>query len=210
MGRVVNLRAPLGAAELDQIEACRRGDRQALHAVFTAHSAYLERLLGRVAGTSLEVDDLLQSTFMAAIEAFPRFRGEAQVRTWLARIGIRIAHDRLRSAAHRRRAHVPDLELAAAQAELASGGEHREHGERDLDLRRRLARLEFHLNALGAKKRIAFVLHVFEGLPLDEVAALTGAGLPATKSRVFWARRELLKRAARDPLLCAWAQGAAR
>jgi RNA polymerase sigma-70 factor (ECF subfamily) len=195
MGRVVNLRAPLGAAELDQIEACRRGDRLALQAVFTAHAEYLERLLGRVAGASLEVDDLLQSTFVAAIESFPRFRGEAHVRTWLARIGIRIAHDRFRSAAHRRRAYVPDLELAATQLDAPPEREH------DFDQRRRLERLEFHLNALAAKKRIAFVLHVFEGLPLDEVAALTGAGVPATKSRVFWARRELLKRAARDPLL---------
>jgi DNA-directed RNA polymerase specialized sigma24 family protein len=48
---------------------------------------------------------------------------------------------------------------------------------------------------------VAFMLHVFEGHPLEEVAALTGASLTATKSRVFWARRELWKRASRDPLL---------
>jgi len=38
-------------------------------------------------------------------------------------------------------------------------------------------------------------------MPLEEVAALMGAGVAATKSRVFWARRELLGRAARDPRL---------
>jgi len=45
------------------------------------------------------------------------------------------------------------------------------------------------------------VLHVFEGLPIEEVAALTGASVTASKSRIFWARRELMKRASRDPLL---------
>ena len=204
MGRLVNLHPPqLPQAELDLVEACRRGDRAALQKVFSAHAPYLERLLARVAGRSLEVEDLLQSTFMAAIEAFPRFRGEAQVRTWLARIAIRTAHDRLRSASHRRRVHVHDAEQTADREAPPVLAEH------DLDGKRRMERLEFHLAALGPKKRIAFVLHVFEGVPMEEVAALTGAGVAATKSRVFWARRELLRRAARDPRLCDLVSGRA-
>jgi RNA polymerase sigma-70 factor (ECF subfamily) len=198
MGRIVNLHPPPSDAA-DQIDACRRGDRAALTAVFQAHAPYLEALLARVAGRSLEVDDLLQTTLMAAIEAFPRFRGEAQVRTWLARIAIQTAQARLRSAFQRRRTRIADFEETFSDGASID----REH---DLDTRRRLERLDFHLTALGAKKRIAFVLHVFEGMPLEEVAALTGAGLAATKSRVFWARRELLKRAARDPWLKALAE----
>lgn len=201
MGRVVNLHPSSDRTELDLIDACRRGDRSALQTVFTTHAPYLERVLWRVAGRSLDVEDLLQSTLMAAIEAFPRFRGEAQVRTWLARIAVRTAQDRLRSAAHRLRSHVPDLEAAADRDSESTA-------DRDLDTRRKLQRLEYHLAALGPKKRTAFVLHVFEGMPLEEVAALTGAGVAATKSRVFWARRELLKRAARDPFLRELAQGA--
>jgi RNA polymerase sigma factor (sigma-70 family) len=194
MGRLVNLHPTADRAELDLIEACRRGERRALEIVFRTHTPYLERVLWRVAGRSLDVEDLLQSTLMAAIEAFPRFRGEAQVRTWLARIAVHTAQDRLRSAAHRRRADIGDLD--ARPAPDAEGG-----GEHGLDLRKKIERLELHLSALGPKKRIAFVLHVFEGMPLEEVAALMGAGLAATKSRVFWARRELLRRAARDPWL---------
>ena len=138
---------------------------------------------------------MLQSTFVAAIDAFPRFRGEAQVRTWLARIAIRIAQDRLRSAAHRRRGDLPDLEESAdprGQFDAADSS---------VDTGRRIRRLQHHLQAIAPKKRVAFVLHVFEGIPIEEVAALTGASVTATKSRVFWARRELLKRAERDPVL---------
>lgn len=198
MGRLVNLHPPADATELDLIEACRRGERQALERVFSAHAPYLERVLARVAGRSLEVEDLLQTTLMAAIQAFPRFRGEANVRTWLARIAVHTAHDRLRSAAQRRRADLPDFDALPANDDNA---------DEDVDRRRRLQRLEYHLTALGPKKRIAFVLHVFEGMPLEEVAALMGAGLPATKSRVFWARRELLRRAQRDPVLRELARG---
>ena len=200
MGRLVNLHPSPETDEHDLIEACRRGDRSALQAVFTAHAPYLERVLWRVAGRSLDVEDLLQSTLMAAIEAFPRFRGEAHVRTWLARIAVRTAQDRLRSAAHRLRTDVPDLETVTDRhAETTT--------DRDFDTRRKLERLEHHLSTLGPKKRTAFVLHVFEGMPLEEVAALMGAGIAATKSRVFWARRELMKRAARDPFLRELAAG---
>ena len=196
MGSLVNIRAQSAPGEPeDLIEACRRGDRQALHTVFTTHAPYLERLLARMVGASLEVEDLLQSTFVAAIHAFPRFRGEAQVRTWLARIAIRTAQERLRRADHRRRGELPGLEESEDVRGRPGEIEH------DLDARRRLNRLRMHLQAIGPKKRVAFMLHVFEGHPIEEVAALTGASITATKSRVFWARRELLKRAARDPLL---------
>jgi DNA-directed RNA polymerase specialized sigma24 family protein len=57
------------------------------------------------------------------------------------------------------------------------------------------------LEAIAPKKRIAFVLHVVEGYSLEEVATLMKASRTATKSRVFWARRELLARAGRDALL---------
>lgn len=201
MGRVVNLAPEFTAQELDQVEACRKGDRRALQAVFVAHAPYLERILGRIVGSKAEVEDLLQATFLAAIHAFPRFRGEAKVRTWLARIAIRTAHDRIRSAAWKRRADLPDLEDGADPQSLL------DVPEASLDTRRRAHRLQHHLDAIAPKKRIAFSLHVFEGLPMEEVAALTGASVTATKSRVFWARRELLKRASRDPLLRDLAQG---
>jgi RNA polymerase sigma-70 factor (ECF subfamily) len=195
VGELVKLRPEVVRAELDLVEACRRGERDALQRVFTTHSPYLERLLARVLGPHADIEDLLQSTFVAAIGAFPRFRGEAQVRTWLARIAIRIAQDRMRSAAHRRRGSVPDLD------ELPDDRVRAEHAEQDLDARRKIDRLYAHLRAIGPKKQLAFVLHVFEGHPLEEVAALMNASVTATKSRVFWARRELLRRASRDPLL---------
>lgn len=197
MGELLKLehRTAVPDAEPDLVEACRRGERAALQAVFRAHAPYLERLLTRVVGPGADVEDVLQATFLGAISAFPRFRGEAQVRTWLARIAIRTAHERLRRAEHRRRAELPSLELVADENEQVLRGEH------GVDTRRQLERLYHHLDALGPKKRLAFVLHVFDGHPLEDVAALMDASVSATKSRVFWARRELLRRAARDPLL---------
>ncbi len=163
--------------------------------MLTAHAPYLERLLGRVVGPRAEVADLLQATYGAAIVAFPAFRGEAQVRTWLARIAIRTAHDHLRRAENRKRGSLPSMEAVADDSRDGR------RAEAQLDAKQRAERLHLHLDAIGAKKRIAFIMHVVEGHPIEDVAALMGASKAATKSRIFWARRELMRRASRDPWL---------
>jgi RNA polymerase sigma-70 factor, ECF subfamily len=175
------------------IDACRRGDRDALETLLRAHARDVERLVVRLVGPGPDVEDLLQLTMIAAVTAFPRFRGEASVRTWLARIVVNVVREHLRRPERKRRV---SLELVPEEPVLdAAPADHQ------IDHRRRLERMYHHLNALPAKQRIAFVLHVFEGRPVDEIAALMGASVAATKSRVFLARRALLARARKDPRL---------
>ena len=177
----------------ETIEACRRGDPRALDEVFRAQSPALERLLARLIGPGADLEDMLQQTFISAIRAFPRYRGEASIRTWLARIAVNEVRQHLRRPAQKRRVAlelVPDEPRALDDAP-----------DRQADHRQQLARLFHHLDAIGAKKRIAFVLTVIDGRSIEEAAALMGATPSATKSRVYWARRALLQRARRDPLL---------
>lgn len=188
---------PTGSTEFPPavIDACRLGDRDALDMVFRAHAAVLERLLVRLVGPGGDTEDLLQETFAEAIRAFPRFRGDASVTTWLHRIAVFVTHHHLRSPHHRRAVPlelVPD-ELDEDRPE--------DRPDRQLETREQLARLYGHLEALDPPKRIAFLLHVVNDHPLAEVAALMGASRAATKSRVFWARRALRSRLRRDPAL---------
>jgi RNA polymerase sigma-70 factor (ECF subfamily) len=203
MGRVLALRPQPARDAVDPgedpalVERCRAGDRQALDAVLGAHADAVERLIARLV-SPMEVEDLLHNTFVAAITAFPAFRGEARVRTWLSRIAVRVAVDWLRSPARARR--------AALDVEPVSEGDAR--ADDAADARRQLARLHELLDELSPLRRVAFVMHVLEGRSIDEVAALTGASIVATKSRIFWARRHMLRRAKKDPLLRERARGA--
>lgn len=173
----------------DVIDACRRGDRHALDLVFRARAEILERLLARLVGPQADVEDLLQEPFAAASQAFPRFRGEASVRTWLHRIAVHIARHHLRQP--RRRRDVP-LDERTVESTAAPAAE----APVSPDLARRLYE---HLDALDPVKRIALVLYVIEERSIAEIAALMGASQAAMKSRLFWARRALLRRLRRDP-----------
>lgn len=184
---------PLAAGSDPRIRRCRQGDRDALGAVLAEHLERLDRFVTRLVGPSPDVEDLVQTTLEAAIGAFPRFRGEASISTWLMRIATHVTMDHLRRRQVRRAA---DLRLVTTEeAGIAS------LPDSAADARRRLERLHRHLDAIEAKKRVAFVLHVVEGNSIEEVAALVGASRAATKARIFWARRQLLRRVRRDPLL---------
>jgi len=180
------------------IEACRRGERPALEQVFRREAPYLERVLFRVVGPSSDLEDLVQSTLEQAIRAFPSFRGEASVRTWLTRIAVRSALHHLKHPAQRRRVALEVID-GGLSAVASSRPAH------EAEARARLRVLYEHLARLDPKQRTAFVLFQVEGRSMDEVAALMDAGLSATKSRVMWARRKLFARLAKDPRAQDWA-----
>lgn len=192
---------PLGELEPDAetLAACRRSDPSALGRVFSSHSPALERLLFRVLGPDEAVDDVLQATFEAAIHAFPRFRGEASVKTWLSRIAVRLCQEHFRKRDRRKRTA---LSLAAEEEDASAGDDTEDVYQQRL----RLQRVYAHLAEIDVKKRTALLLHIIEGHSIAEIAALMGASETATKSRIFWARRDLLARAQRDPLLREWLQ----
>jgi RNA polymerase sigma-70 factor (ECF subfamily) len=181
--------------EASVIEACRRGDRDALDSVFRTHAPMLQRLLTRIAGPGPEVEDLLEASLIAALEAFPRFRGEASVERWLASIATRTAYNHFRYA--KRRKHA-SLELVTSQLEPVDA---RPLPDKAIESRRRMDRLYHHLGRMSASKRIPFVLYFLEGRPLDEVAAMVGSSAALTKGRIFLARRNLLAWAKKDPEL---------
>jgi RNA polymerase sigma-70 factor, ECF subfamily len=181
MGRLLAFRAPETPAsptpdEDTLVERCRARDRDAMAAVLSMHADMLERVIVRLVGPGPDAEDVLHATLVAAMDAFPTFRGEARLSTWLSRIAVHVAIDALR---------------------------HHEGPDQALEARRQLTRLSQLLDELPPLRRVAFVLFAIEGRSLDEVAALTGATVMATKSRVFWARRSLLARAAKDPVLAA-------
>jgi RNA polymerase sigma-70 factor (ECF subfamily) len=194
-------RRPLGTAAAPPawLAACRAGDPRALAAMFDELCPVVERVLGKLLGPTPDLEDLVQLTFEKAIRSLPRFRGEASVKTWVTSIAVHVAQHHLRAGRLRR--HVP---LEMVPDERVASAPH--DAERRLDERRLGARLYALLDRITAAKRVALVLFAVEGLPVEEVAALMGASETATRSRVFFARRELRKLIAADADLAEMAE----
>ena len=171
------------------LEGCRTGDARSIDELFRTHELMVTRVLGRLVGPVADLEDLTQQVFLEAISAIARFRGEASFKTWLTSIAVHVGQHYLRAGRIRR--HVP-LDLVPEEA-LGREPSPDHKLDRQLDERRLGPELHRLLDRVAPKKRIALLLYVVEGHSVEEVAALMGASQTATRSRIFFARRELRK-----------------
>lgn len=75
----------------------RRGDREAFGALYARHAGALYALALRLVDDASLAEDLVQDTFLKALQTLGGYRGEAPLRAWLKRVTTHLAIDRLRA-----------------------------------------------------------------------------------------------------------------
>src|SRR5437867_12201938 len=86
------------------IERCRAGDLAAFEPLVEKYRQRVWRLAFNVLRDSEEAWDVAQDAFIRAWQALPSFKGQSAFYTWLFRIVMNAAHDRLRQRGARGRA----------------------------------------------------------------------------------------------------------
>ncbi len=185
--KLVDRAAPAGDGEL--IASCIAGDRAAQRALFRREYPRVHASVVRIVGSTRDVDDLVQETFIAVFRALPTFRGDARLSTWIDRIAVRNVFHHLRA----RKPTVSFDSVADAEAGL--------HVDEQAHAREGLRRLYAVLAALSPEARAAFALYAIDGRSIADVAAITSTTKIVAKARIWRARREVERAAALDPVL---------
>jgi RNA polymerase sigma-70 factor (ECF subfamily) len=192
-GKLHAILPPDGPADL--VARCQRGDKDALGELYRRYRAEVARNLHRMLGPGrIDLEDVLQEVFIEVFRSIGRFRGDAKISTWLYRVCVNVALQRLRK--RKRRAEVSSEQVT--EEAPTDGGE---TPERTLDTRRRLDAVYGILDELPPKKRIVFILHEIEGREPKEIAGIVGAPVLTVRTRLHYARKEFYARAARDARL---------
>ena len=84
------------SVEVEFIERLRIGEAEAFDALVVRYSADVYAVLFRLTQDAEESADLTQETFLSALKAIKKFRGEADLKTWLVRIAINESRNRFR------------------------------------------------------------------------------------------------------------------
>ncbi|MDD5306813.1 MAG: sigma-70 family RNA polymerase sigma factor [Deltaproteobacteria bacterium] len=174
----------------------QEGDRDALGELFLRHAPAVRRLLAGTLGATAELDDLVQDVFVHVHRSLPSFRGDSLFSTWLHQVTIYAAYNHLRRP--RRGWTTSDVEVLDAIPDATSGTPHDR-----LVGQEALRRLHAALDRIKPKKRIAFLLFAAMGFSTQEVSEMVGAPVTTVKSRIWFARRELIRKARQDPYLAA-------
>jgi RNA polymerase sigma-70 factor (ECF subfamily) len=168
----------------DLVTRARAGDRAAFEELVRATSADTYTLAYRLVGNEEDARDVVQETYLRAYKGIGKFRGDAQLSTWLYRITANCAANQLgRRRRHRHEellddAPVPDRSPErdpVARAEAAS-------------LRERLTEA---LEDLPPRLRAVIVLRDVYDLPHEAIAEELGISTSAAKVRLHRARRKL-------------------
>jgi len=181
---------PLDDVELARL--CALKDPAALRQVVTANNQRLFRAAWSILKDRGDAEDAVQSAYLKAFARIGEFEGRSALSTWLTRIVINAALERLR-AERRRQAELK----AQGVATLASYREQLMRGSEPAAPDAAVARAQLRLlieqavAELPDSFRSVFVLREIEGLSVAETAVALDLPEATVKTRLLRARRKL-------------------
>jgi RNA polymerase sigma factor (sigma-70 family) len=152
------------------------GDEDAFRELYRRHTPRLYQMVLRiVGGDDADAEDVVQETWIKAVERLGAFRWESQLGTWLTSIGLNVARGMLR--------RLGRWEVQVEEGVPEGWRPPPPHGER-IDLERAIA-------LLPAGYRSVLVLHDVEGYTHEEIGEMLGVAAGTSKSQLSFARRAL-------------------
>ncbi|MEO5728486.1 MAG: RNA polymerase sigma factor [Byssovorax sp.] len=161
------------------------GDAQAFAALHQALHPRLLAFLTRMSGSPVLADDLVQETFLRMHRARSTFAAGGAVIPWAYAIARNVHIDHARSAKLRATERLPSDPGSEA---VDRGGADAESAAIAAEAARAVERV---LARIPASQRDAFVLIRYEGLSVQDAAAILGTTPTAVKLRAFRAYEAL-------------------
>lgn len=188
----------LDRAEDQFLERLKRGEAAAFEQLVADRTGDIYALLFRLTGDAEEARDLAQETFLRAFQAIQKFRGDADLKTWLYRIAINQARNRWRWWRRRRRDATVSLDAPVGEREqtvaMRLEDTNANDPEQETLARERERQLREALQGLRTAYREAVVLRDIEGLTYEEIAATLQINIGTVKSRLARGRLELRRK----------------
>lgn len=166
------------------VAAAQSGASWAHEALFRRYARMASGLAYRlVAGTDIQVDDVVQDAFIAAFERLETLRAPEALPSWLGAIVLRQSSKRLRR--HRLRVRFGIARRDEFNPELALSS------EAPPDVAASLRQAYSLLHRLKPDERLAFLLRRVEGLTVAEMAQQMDTSLSTVKRRLHLAEKRL-------------------
>jgi len=157
------------------------GDHGAFASLYKLHSPRVYALSLRLCGDANDAAEVTQDTFVSVWQRLSTFRQESDFGTWVHRIAVNSALERLRSD-RRRQAYV----TSAPMLELVSFADSDARLDERLDLEQALGRLP-------QLARTVFVLREIEGYPYAELSGLLDMTEVALRAQVYRTRKAIIQ-----------------
>jgi RNA polymerase sigma-70 factor, ECF subfamily len=161
--------------EQEILERAKSGDELAFRTIIEKYENRIAATITGILGSSADVDDIGQETFVRFYRSIHRFRGDSSIGTYLTRIAINLSLNELKRRKRAERLRPEDMP-GDPPAGSRSGG-----GDRAADARVVVQR---GLRMLDPKFRTVIVLRLMDGYSTRETADMLRLPLGTVLSRL--------------------------
>ncbi|HEX8028033.1 MAG TPA: sigma-70 family RNA polymerase sigma factor [Vicinamibacterales bacterium] len=160
------------------------GDRDAFDVIVERHRRTVYQVCYRFVNNHEDANDLAQDTFVRAWRGLKNFKGQSALSTWLYRIAVNVALNRVSAKRPITEPIESDDIFEDAGIESASHAMLRE--ERAVLVRRAIAELP-------AKQRATLIMRTYHDMSHQQIAEILGSSVGAVKANFFHALVNLKK-----------------
>ena len=173
--------------EAELVAAARGGSRPAFEELVRQTYADTYSLARRITGNEEDARDVVQEVYLRAFKGLKKFRGDAQLSTWLYRITANCAATHMRKRGRNQHVDLDDLrQVADDRPEIDPSA------RADASMLRQ--RVDEALAELPEGLREVVVLRDVYDMPHEEIAEALGISEGAAKVRLHRARQRLRER----------------
>ena len=166
------------------VERFLKGDERAFAEIYQRHVDTLAFMVSRMLGDNMELDDIVQETFVIASKKLHTLQDPTRLRPWLKRIGARLVHQTMAKRGRKRMLKRAVKWTASPASEPNAASEL----ENLLDV----------LDRMPPKLVIPWMLHRVEGETLTDTAEISGQSVATVKRRLKEADAAIERRLNRD------------
>ena len=176
------------------VNRARGGDVKAFEQLVNQYDRQVFRIAQHITQNREDAEDVVQDAFLKAYQKLHQFEGNSKFYTWLVRIAVNESLMRLRKRRTGRMVSI-DEDVETDEGSMPRDlAEWRPDPEVEYEQTELAEILRKTIQGLPPGFRVVFVLRDVEGLSTEETAETLGLSVPAVKSRLLRARRELRSR----------------
>ncbi len=181
----------VGSREAALVQRCAVGDDVACGELVAEHQRMVYQLGLHLLGDHNEALDLAQEVFLRVFRTIHRFRGQSTLRTWIYRIVLNQAHNRMRWWRRRHRSQQVSLDEHIRNHGDVPAPDNPAAPDRLYGQKQLAAKIWQALDGLPFDQRSAIVLREIDGLSYEEIAFSLDIAVGTVKSRLARAREAL-------------------
>ena len=181
--KMANVEAAFRNLHQDILDGCKVGDQKAQFQIYKLYYKAMYNTSLRIVNDTMEAEDIMQESFLAAFEKIETYSGTVSFGAWLKKIVINRSLDAL----GKRKVVFEDIE-----SHVGIRDDSHEESARNEELDIRVEEVKEAIDKLPDGYRVILSLYLLEGYDHDEIAEILSINSSTSRSQLSRAKQKLI------------------